>query len=164
AQTATVSVGKRRPDVLRLGKRDLIQVVAPSAVGQFLGEVEALDEASRSERLDATECWSICRHHDRYPSGLRDAADAPRALIGRGDQELLCALEPQAAVTIIGPRRATSYGREVARDLGREVGTAGLVVVSGLAFGIDACAHRGALDAGRRTLAVLGCGPDTSYP
>ncbi len=66
-------------------------------------------------------------------------------------------------MTIVGARRATSYGREVARELGRELAAAGMVVVSGLAFGIDACAHRGALDAGR-TIAVLGCGPDIAYP
>ncbi|HKZ13607.1 MAG TPA: DNA-processing protein DprA [Solirubrobacterales bacterium] len=163
-RTATGSIGKRSPELLRLGNEDLIEVVAPNAAGRFLGEVEALDEAGLWGRLEATECWSICRHDDRYPPGLRDAADAPWALIGRGDRALLCDLEPQAAVTIVGSRRATSYGREVARELGKEVGTAGLVVVSGLAFGIDACAHRGALDAGRRTVAVLGCGPDTSYP
>ena len=66
-------------------------------------------------------------------------------------------------MTIVGARRATSYGREVARELGRELAAAGLVVVSGLAFGVDACAHRGALDAGR-TIAVLGCGADIAYP
>jgi DNA processing protein len=66
-------------------------------------------------------------------------------------------------VTIVGARRATSYGREVARELGRELAAAGMVVVSGLAFGVDGCAHRGAIDAGR-TIAVLGCGPDVAYP
>ena len=66
-------------------------------------------------------------------------------------------------MTVVGARRATSYGREVARELGRELAAAGMVVVSGLAFGIDACAHRGAIDAGR-TVAVLGCGPDIAYP
>ena len=66
-------------------------------------------------------------------------------------------------MTVVGSRRATSYGREIARDLGRELASTGIVVVSGLAFGIDACAHRGALEAGR-TIAVLGCGPDVAYP
>jgi DNA processing protein len=163
-KTATGSVGRRSPELLRLGNEELAEVVAPNAVGRLLGEVEVLDEADLRGRLAAAECWSICRHHDRYPSGLRDAADAPRALIGRGDLGLLRDLEPQAAVTIVGSRRATSYGRETARELGREVSAAGLVVISGLAFGIDACAHRGALDAGGRTLAVLGCGPAAAYP
>jgi DNA processing protein len=163
-KTATGAVGKRSPELLRLGNEELVEVVAPKVSGRMLGEIAKLTEAGLTERLDAAECWSVCRHHDRYPAGLGDAADAPWALIGRGDPELLRGLEPQAAVTIVGSRRATSYGREVAQELGREVGTAGLLVISGLAFGIDACAHRGALDAGRRTLAVLGCGPDTAYP
>jgi DNA processing protein len=163
-KTATGSVGRRSPELLRLSNEDLVEVVAPNAAGRLLGEVDALAEADLRGRLEAARCWSVCRHHDRYPSGLGDAADAPRALIGRGDPELLCDLEPQAAVTIVGSRRATSYGREVARELGREVSTAGLVVISGLAFGIDACAHRGALDGTGRTLAVLGCGPDAPYP
>src|SRR5213076_2322327 len=95
--------------------------------------------------------------------GLRDAADAPWALIGRGSPDLIEGLEPYRAVTIVGARRATSYGREVSRELGRELARAGMVVVSGMAFGIDGCAHRGALDGGR-TIAVLGCGPDVAYP
>jgi DNA processing protein len=66
-------------------------------------------------------------------------------------------------VTVVGARRASSYGREAARDLGRELAAAGMAVVSGLAFGVDACAHRGALDAGL-TIAVLGCGADVAYP
>ena len=163
-KTATGAVGRRSPELLRLGNADLVEVVAPGSAGKLLGKVEALGEADLRGRLEEAECWSICRHDHRYPPGLRDAADGPRALIGRGDLGLLCGLEPQAAVTIVGSRRATAYGREVARDLAREVSTAGLVVVSGLAFGIDACAHRGAIDAEGPTLAVLGCGPDTSYP
>ncbi len=103
--------------------------------------------------LAAAQCWACCRHDPLYPVGLRDAADAPWALIGRGDPALLEGLEPDGAVTVVGARRASSYGREIARELGRELAAAGIVVVSGLAFGIDACAHRGALDArphGRR--------------
>jgi DNA processing protein len=163
-KTATGKVGRRSPELLRLSDEDLVEVVAPGAGGKMLEDLAALDEGWFAERLDQAECWSICRHDDRFPPGLRDAADGPRALLGRGDFALFEAIEPQAAVTIVGSRRATSYGREVARDLSRELSAAGLVVVSGLAFGIDACAHRGALDAGGRTIAVLGCGPDTPYP
>ncbi|HEX3737478.1 MAG TPA: DNA-processing protein DprA, partial [Solirubrobacterales bacterium] len=163
-KVATGSVGRRSPELLRLGNAKLVEAVAPEKGGQALRRVEALEADWFAARLDTAACWAICRHDDRYPPGLRDAGDAPWALIGRGDRALLECLEPEAAVTIVGSRRATSYGREVARELAREVSAAALVVVSGLAFGIDACAHRGALDAGGRTLAVLGCGPDTAYP
>ena len=64
---------------------------------------------------------------------------------------------------MVGARRASSYGREVARALGADLAAAGMTVVSGLAFGIDACAHRGALETGL-TVAVLGCGADVAYP
>ena len=163
-KTATGKVGRRSPELLRLGNEDLVEVVAPGPGQKLIGEVEARGEGWYAERLQEAECWAICRHDDRYPPGLRDAADAPWALLGRGASALLESIEPQAAVTIVGSRRATTYGREVGREVARELATAGLVVISGLAFGIDACAHRGALDAGGKTIAVLGCGPDTSYP
>jgi DNA processing protein len=160
---ATGSPGARSPELLRLANEDLVEVAAPKVGTQLLGRVAALSERHLAAELLAARCWACCRHGDLYPEGLRDAADAPWALIGRGDPALIDGLEPFGAVTIVGSRRATSYGREIARELGRELATAGLVVVSGLAFGIDACAHRGAIDAGR-TIAVLGCGPDTAYP
>jgi DNA processing protein len=68
------------------------------------------------------------------------------------------------AVAIVGARSCSPYGAQVARTLGREFGAAGLVVVSGLARGIDGEAHRGALEAGGVTVAVLGCGVDRDYP
>jgi DNA processing protein len=160
---ATGAPGSRSPELLRLANEDLLEVAAPKVAAQLLGRVEAMSERQLAEELLAAQCWACCRHGDLYPVGLRDAADAPWALIGRGDPSLLDGLEPFGAVTIVGARRATSYGREIARELGRELAAAGMVVVSGLAFGVDACAHRGAVDAGR-TIAVLGCGPDTAYP
>ncbi|MFT3862919.1 MAG: DNA-processing protein DprA [Solirubrobacterales bacterium] len=163
-KVATGSVGRRSPELLRLSNEELVEVAAPNDGGTLVGQVEEHDAAWFAERLAEAGCWAICRHDHRYPPGLSDAADGPWALIGRGEAALLEQLEPEAAVTVVGSRRATSYGRQVARDLARELSTAGLVVVSGLAFGIDACAHRGAIDAGGPTIAVLGCGPDTSYP
>lgn len=162
-RTATGSPGSRSPELLRLSSQDLVAVAAPKVASQLLARVAALSERRLTDELLAARCWACCRHGDFYPAGLRDAGDAPWALIGRGDPGLLDGLKPFGAVTIVGSRRATSYGREIARELGRELATAGMVVVSGLAFGIDACAHRGAIDAGR-TIAVLGCGPDIAYP
>jgi len=162
-RVATGEVGSRSPELLRLSNEELVEVAAPKVTAQLLARVAALPEAQLNEELTLAGCWACCRHGDLYPDHLRDADDAPWALVGRGDPRLLDGLEPFHAVTIVGARRATSYGREVARELGRELAAAGMIVVSGLAFGIDGCAHRGALDAGR-TIAVLGCGPDVAYP
>jgi DNA processing protein len=162
-KVATGAVGSRSPELLRLSNEDLVAVAAPKVAGQILERTAALSERHLATELLAAQCWACCRHGDLYPAGLRDATDAPWALVGRGDPKLLDGLEPFGAVTIVGARRATSYGREIARELGRELAAAGMVVISGLAFGVDACAHRGAIDAGR-TIAVLGCGPDTAYP
>ncbi|MBS1884569.1 MAG: hypothetical protein JSS97_16605, partial [Actinobacteria bacterium] len=101
-KTATGSVGRRSPELLRLDHEDLVEVVTPGSKDELLGRVEALEEGWIRERLRAAGCWAVCRHDDGYPPGLRDAADAPWALIGRGAQELLCGLETQAAVTIVG--------------------------------------------------------------
>ena len=160
---ATGAPGSRSPELLRLSSADLAEVAAPHVAAQILARVDAVPERHLEQDLEVAGCWACCRHDALYPTGLRDAADAPWALFGRGDPALLASLEPLAAVTVVGARRATSYGREVARGLGHELAAAGMLVVSDLAFGIDACAHRGALDGGR-TVAVLGCGVDIAYP
>ena len=160
---ATGAPGKRSPELLRLGNEDLAAVAAPQVATQILAQIAAVSEERLQAELAAAECWACCWHDSLFPVGLRDAGDAPRALIGRGDPALLRRLEPNGAVTVVGARRASTYGREVARELGRELAAAGLLVVSGLAFGIDACAHRGAIESGL-TVAVLGCGADVAYP
>jgi DNA processing protein len=163
-KVATGAPGSRSPELLRLSNENLVAAVAPRAEAKILEAVEAVSERSLELGLTSAECWGCCRHDPLYPEGLRDAADAPWALIGRGDPALLAELgDPAGIVTVVGARRASSYGREVARELGRDLAAAGLIVVSGLAYGVDACAHRGALESGR-TVAVLGCGADVAYP
>lgn len=98
----------------------------------------------------------------RFPPLLRAVHDAPPGLFLRGTGGVDVLAQP--AVTIVGARACSPYGAQVARLLGRELARAGLVVVSGLARGIDGEAHRGALDAGGITVAVLGCGIDRDYP
>jgi DNA processing protein len=160
---ATGAPGSRAPELLRLSNEDLVAVAAPQAGGEILERVNGIGERRLEADLLAAGCWACCRHDAGFPPGLADADDAPWALICRGDPRLLERLRPESAVTLVGARRASTYGREVAGELGRELACAGLAVVSGLAFGIDACAHRGAIEAGL-TVAVLGCGPDVSYP
>jgi len=155
--------GRRSPELLRLDNEDLALVAAPQAAAEILAGIVAVPEARLRDELAAADCWACCRHDYLFPVGLIDATDAPWALFGRGDAALLLRLVPDGTVTVVGSRRASSYGREVARGLGSELATAGLTVVSGLAFGIDACAHRGAIDSGL-TVAVLGCGADVAYP
>ena len=104
---------------------------------------------------------ALPRAHARYPARLTELHDPPGRLFVRG---AALDLLTRPAVALVGSRSCSPYGAEVARTLGRELASAGVAVVSGLARGIDAEAHRGALDAGGPTVAVLGCGIDRDYP
>ena len=104
----------------------------------------------------------VRRRESSYPPLLGAIHDPPPQLFVRGDGEL--EVLARAAVAVVGARACSSYGRSVARSLSRELAAAGLVVVSGMARGIDGEAHRGALEAGGATIAVLGCGVDRDYP
>ena len=150
-------------ELLGLSNRTLAETVAPKEAEEILAGVEDLGEDELAERLTAAGCWALCRCEPGFPASLLEAPDAPWALFGRGDPGLLRDLRRDDAVAIVGARRTTSYGREVARELGRDFAHAGLIVISGMAFGIDGCAHRGALETGR-TIAVLATGPDVAYP
>jgi DNA processing protein len=95
-----------------------------------------------------------------YPERARQLADAAPLLLVRGDPALLS----RPAVAVVGARAASAYGLRAAEHFSRELAAAGLVIVSGLATGIDAVAHRTALAAGAATIAVQACGPDRVYP
>ena len=104
---------------------------------------------------------AVPRSHPAYPPLLAELHDPPGRLFVRGGSPTILA-EP--AVAVVGARSCSGYGAHVARMLARDLASAGLVIVSGLARGVDAEAHRGALDGGGRTVAVLGCGIDRDYP
>jgi DNA processing protein len=95
-----------------------------------------------------------------YPESLLDLGDAPPVLFSLGDAAVLRA----PVVAVVGTRRPTRYGERVARELVDALARSGATVVSGLAVGIDGIAHRTALDANGRTVAVLGTGADVAYP
>jgi DNA processing protein len=143
-----------------------------------VNDLHASDREARSDRFarfaasfDAEEyLTSLARDHLRwlarsdpaFPSQLRQIHDPPPGLFLRGDAEPELLARPSVAV--VGARSCTDYGAHVARRLACELAGAGVVVVSGLARGIDGWAHRGALDASGNTVAVLGCGIDRDYP
>lgn len=112
------------------------------------------------ERLQRSGIGVLSRVSDGYPALLREISMPPPVLYIKGE------LTPEdgTAVAIVGTRRMTSYGREVARTIASELASAGVTVVSGLARGIDGVSHDAALKAGGRTIAVLGSGVDVIYP
>jgi len=120
-----------------------------------------------------SDVWEITVHDQEYPPSLRDLGQlAPERLWLSGLREIPSrerrsmseALMKTTSVGVVGSRRGSSYGEQVAGDLGYGCARSGVTVVSGLAVGIDAAAHWGAIDAQGPTIAVLGCGVDFVYP
>jgi DNA processing protein len=124
-------------------------------VSAFDGEAYVADLVRRGLR------W-LPRSSAGFPRSLSAIFDPPPGLFLRGTAGE--ALLARPSVAIVGARSCSPYGAQVARSLARELAAAGLVVVSGLARGVDGEAHRGALEAGGATVAVLGCGVDRDYP
>jgi DNA processing protein len=155
------AAGSRARELLALGDHELVEAVGGDAARRHLAEVRGIDSFELRRPLRNAGCWVLCRHRPGYPESLRDlGAQAPAALLGRGDQSLLHELDPETTVTVVGSRRASAYGSAVACDLARMLSATGTTVVSGLARGIDSEAHRGALEGEGVTIAVLGGGPD----
>lgn len=119
-----------------------------------------LDPAAEWERIEKAGITVLTWDDEEYPDRLRSIASAPALLYVRG----ALTADDALAVAIVGTRRATAYGREVAHRIATDLATVGVTVISGLAKGIDGIAHDRALAAGGRTIAVLGHGMNTIYP
>jgi DNA protecting protein DprA len=159
---------KRRPVtdlswLLRLDAEELGTIVAPDCFSVIQSRVENLSDSALDADMSETDCWATCRHDEWFPEGLRDIPCGPPVLIGKGDRSLLGRLTTQRTVTVAGSRQTSSYGRRCSHLLGRSLAEQGVAVVSGLSIGIEASAHRGAIESGL-TVAVPGSGPDAPYP
>ena len=153
AEVGSASRALTRPDVLRglLGA----EAAAAAASEALRGEVtRALDTA---RRMGMT---TLVMSDGGYPHRLLRLADPPPVLFLRGTPDLLA----RSGVAVVGARRATARARDVARRLGAAVARTGTPVVSGLALGVDAAAHQGALEVEGPTVAVMGRGADRPYP
>ena len=131
-----------------------------SAAAEAIGR-GAESELDKSLRLIEEHGVTVVTLHDpAYPERLKQISDPPPLLYIKGTLQS----SDRNAVSLVGSRRATHYGKTVARRLAGDLARMGITVVSGLAYGVDATAHKGALAAGGRTIAVLGCGVDVVYP
>jgi len=157
--------GQRRGrGLLGLPENELIAAAAGRQAERALAFMDGFDVAGEHTRLVDASAVVTCLHSPRYPSLLRELPDPPAVLFAVGSPEVLELLQEEPAVTVVGTRRASPYGTEVAYALGRGLGAAGVPVISGLALGIDGTAHRGCLDGGGVPVAVVASGPDVVYP
>jgi DNA processing protein len=137
-----------------------IKRLGPSSADALRRALDEADTASERRRMAECDTSLIVRGDVDYPALLDAIPDPPRAMWIRGRLETADCL----AVAIVGARRCTAYGREQAGRFASLLAECGLTIVSGGAIGIDGEAHRGALRAGARTVAVLGCGLSVVYP
>jgi len=156
--------GCRPGGLLALEDAELAMAVGGEGTDEAINFLGRFEPRRARADLRHAEVAAICRHHDGYPALLRDLGDPPATLFCCGRVELLAAVDEEPAVTIVGTRDASPYGLDVAHDLARGLAAAGVTTVSGMALGIDAAAHRGALGARGATVAVLAGGPDVAYP
>lgn len=148
-------------EVLTAPEKRLLETGLPShAVSSLLKVRNHIDPDREWRRLSALKLGVITLADGDYPPLLRQIYDPPAILFYRGDLTVL----DKPCIALVGARKATEYGKSAARKLAAELVRAGTVVVSGMARGIDSCAHIGALQADGTTVAVLGCGPDVCYP
>lgn len=131
------------------------------ASGAALQRYRSFSARAARATIDAARLTALCRCSPRYPNRVRDLGDAPAVLHVAGDVGALYEVD---SVGLVGARRATPYGLEVARQLGLGLSRAGVPVVSGLALGVDAAAHAGAVDGPAPPVAVLAGGADVPYP
>jgi DNA processing protein len=129
-------------------------------IGNLVETRRSLDLDAIQRKLDDLGVTALTLQDLDYPALLKELPDAPPVLYVRGS----LTTKDDWAIAIVGTRKASTYGRDTAYELAGGLAREGLTIVSGLAIGIDAAAHRGALAAGCRTIAVLPCGIDLVYP
>lgn len=149
--------------ILSLDSPDLVCGLGGERADGILKELASLNARAVAQAAHDAGLAAICRHDDAFPECLRDGDGSPWMVWVAGDPSVLAGLE-DPSVAVVGARRASEYGLEVATALARDLAVAGVPVVSGMALGVDSAAHRGALDGGGATIAVLASGADVPYP
>jgi DNA processing protein len=154
----------RLEEVLALGDAELLAAVGGREQARLARELAGLDAGRERARVGVAGLEAICRCDPAYPERLRELAAPPAVLYVAGGLGRALELAGEDPVAIVGSRKPSPYGLDVARALGRGVGCAGVTVISGMALGIDSAAHSGVLEADGPTVAVLPGPADRPYP
>lgn len=147
-------------EVLRASSGALAEVVGERLADRIRHYKDLADLDAQEAAIEKYEVRFITMEDPAYPARLAEIYDPPLSLFVRGDLHE----SDQCCVAMVGTREATAYGLRMAERLAGELAVRGVTVTSGMALGVDAAAHRGALSAGGRTIAVLGCGVDVVFP
>ncbi len=149
-------------EIFRAGKYKLseLQFLTPKLTRKLCSKVETEFVRNQLKLIDKYNVCLLNMTDEEYPDLLKFIYSPPIILYVQGE------IKPQdnSAFAIVGTRKATTYGKANAKKISYELARSGFTIISGLAYGIDAAAHKGALDAGCRTIAVFGTGLDTIYP
>ncbi len=147
--------------IFRASRSELEAAGLSAAVAQSIASGCAFEDAAEQhQKVERMGVELVPINDPRYPVRLREIFDPPPLLYARGRVELLGNL----MLGVVGTRRPTAYGMQVAGRLAKDLSEAGLTIASGMARGIDTAAHRAVLESGGDTIAVFGCGVDEVYP
>lgn len=152
--------------------KELEEVLGFKLAEKFIEFRRKFDPRKELDKLKKDEISVLAVDGEDYPESLKNISDPPICVYVKGSPGPLSKvknfpLTHQSALTyfaIVGTRKPTSYGRQIAYKFARELAEAGFIIVSGMAMGIDTIAHQATLDAGGKTIAVLGCGVNVIYP
>lgn len=146
-----------------LAKEDKLKnILGVKLTERFIDFRKKFPTDSIEERLFKKDIQVLTLDHKDYPKSLEQISDPPICLYIRGNAKIFA--ENDLFFSIVGTRKVTSYGQEVAQQFAGDLSQYGFIIVSGMAIGIDAFAHWAAINSGGKTVAVLGCGVDIIYP
>ncbi len=143
-------------------QKDLVEVLGISVAENFIRFRKSFDPVGEIKRLRSKNIQIVSQNSDQYPENLRNISDPPICIYTKGNTDILT--PKKLGISVVGTRKPTAYGVQVTRKITSDLAEKGVSVISGLALGIDAEAHRTALDFQAPTIAVLGCGVDITYP
>jgi len=144
-------------------KDDLVKVLGEKLTEKFIQFRSQFDPKKELKKLKEKEITVLSQEDEKYPQSLKKIADPPICLYVKGDLSNFD-FEKDFFLAIVGTRKPTSYGETLAKKFTSHLASMGIIVVSGMALGIDSLAHWAALNSLGKTIAVLGCGVDVVYP